>query len=117
MRAPARSLRGSGKSCLVQAATFASASREIGVARAGRCYGLVFGGVAFGHGEDLFPVFPVVVGEGHGDGRADGVAVTDAGEDVSCVLFDAHAAAAAVALLAAPELVVEEGLVYGDARG
>jgi hypothetical protein len=43
--------------------------------------------------------------------------VADSGEDVGGVLFNAHAAAAAVALLAAPEFVVEEGLVYGDARG
>ncbi len=80
-------------------------------------HGLVLVGVAGLNGEDLFPVLPVAVGEGHGDGGADGVAVADAGEDVGGVLFDAHAAAAAVALLAAPEFVVEEGLVYRDARG
>ena len=90
---------------------------EVGVAGAGAGYGFVLGGVPFGHGEDLLPVFPVVVREGHGDGGADGFAVADSGEDVGGVLFDAHAAAAAVALLAAPEFVVEEGLVYGDARG
>ena len=33
------------------------------------------------------------------------------------VLFDAHAAAAAVALLAAPEFVVQKRLVDGNARG
>jgi hypothetical protein len=32
------------------------------------------------------------------------------------VLFYPHAAAAAVALLATPEFVVEKGLIYGDAR-
>ena len=90
---------------------------EVGVSRPGALYGFVLFGVAGLDGQNLFPVLPVVVGEGHGDGRADGVAVADAGEDVGGVLFDAHAATAAVALLAAPELVVEEGLVNGDARG
>ena len=90
---------------------------EVGVAGARAGYGFVFGRIAGLDGEDLFPVLPVVVGEGHGDGRADGMAVADAGEDVGGVALDAHAAAAAVALLAAPEFVVEEGLVYGDARG
>ncbi len=43
--------------------------------------------------------------------------VADAGEDVGGVALYTHAAAATITLLAAPEFVVEEGLVYGDARG
>ena len=43
--------------------------------------------------------------------------MADAGEDVGGILLDAHAAAATVALLAAPEFVVEKGLVDGDAGG
>ena len=90
---------------------------EVGVAGARAGDGLVLVGVARFDGEDLFPVLPVVVGEGHGDGRADGFAVTDAAEDVGGVALDAHAAAAAVALLAPPELAVEELLIDGDAGG
>src|SRR5258708_10458783 len=60
---------------------------------------------------DLGPVLPVVVGQRHGDGGADGLAVADAAEDVRGVLLDAHAAAAAVALLATPELAVDELLI------
>ena len=44
------------------------------------------------------------------------LAVAHAGEDVRGVALDAHAAAASVALLAAPELVVEKRLVDRDAR-
>ena len=90
---------------------------EVGVAGARGSDGLVLLGVAGLDGEDLLPVLPVVVGEGHGDGCADGLAVADAGEDVGAVLLDAHAAAAAVALLPAPEFAVEERLVDGDAGG
>ncbi len=79
--------------------------------------GLVLFGVTGFDGEDLFPVLPVLVGERHGDRRADGLAVADAGKDVGGVALDAHAAAATVALLATPEFVVEEGLVDGNARG
>ncbi len=90
---------------------------EVCMAGAWGRYRLMLVRIAFGHGKDLFPVLPVLVGQGHGDGRADGVAMADAGENVGGVALDAHAAAATVALLATPELVVEEGLVYGDARG
>ena len=41
------------------------------------------------------------------DGRADGLAVADAGDDGGAVGLDLHASAAAEALLPAPEFVID----------
>ncbi len=65
-------------------------------------------GIAFFDGQDLGPVLPVVVGYGHRNGRADGLAVAYAGEDVGMVALDTHATAATVALLATPKLAADE---------
>jgi hypothetical protein len=43
--------------------------------------------------------------------------MTYAREDVSRVALNLHASAAAIALLPAPELTVEEGLVHFEPRG
>src|SRR5271170_314359 len=74
-------------------------------------------GVAGFDGQLFFPVFPVAIGDLDGDGRADGLAVAHAGEDVDLVGLDLHAAAAAVALLAAPELAVDEVDIDSEAGG
>ena len=71
----------------------------------------MLGGVTLFDGKDLGPVLPVVVGDSHRDGRADGLAVADAGEDVGGIALDAHAAAATVALLATPEFAADELLI------
>ena len=84
---------------------------EIGVAGTRRGDGLVLRRIALFDGKDLGPVLPVVVGDGHRDGRADGLAVPDSGEDVRRVALDAHAAAAAVAALTAPELAADVLLI------
>ena len=84
-------------------------SGEIGVAGPRRRDALVLGRIAFFHRQRFGPVLPVVVGQQHGDGRADGFAVAHAAEDVGGVALDLHAAAAAIALLAAPEFAIDEG--------
>jgi len=43
--------------------------------------------------------------------------VAYAGKNVGVVALDLHASAAAIALLAAPEFAVDEGLVYRKAGG
>ena len=56
---------------------------------------------------DFLPVFPVAIGDEHRDRRAERFAGAHAGEKLDVVLLDLHAAAAAVALLAADELLVD----------
>jgi hypothetical protein len=93
-------------------------AREIGVAgpriaedTAGR-----LGGGRLGR-HHVAPVLEVPVADEERDGAAQRLPVADAGEDLDRVLLDLHAAAAAVAPLAAPEVRVDEGAVHGDARG
>src|ERR1700732_4999642 len=74
-------------------------------------------GVAGFDGELFLPVFPVVVGDLDGDGGADGLAVSHAGENVDLIGFDLHAATAAVSLLAAQEFASDEVEVDGEASG
>ena len=69
----------------------------------------IFDGQRFG------PVLPVLVADEDGDGRADGVRVAHAGHNFGAVGLDLHAAAAAVALLAAPELAIDGVERDGDA--
>ena len=96
---------------------------EIGVARPrARDVGPVLrSGRAFRHlGLDvhrLLPVHPVAIADQQRDRRAGGDAVADAGEDLGAVAFDLHAAAAAVAALAAAELSVERVDIELEARG
>ena len=51
------------------------------------------------------------------DRRAEGFAMTDAGEDLDGVGLDLHPSAAAVALLAPPKLVVDRGDVDIETGG
>ena len=74
-------------------------------------YALVLGGVTIADGKRFLPVFPVAIFKLDGDRRSDRQAVTHAGEDMRGVALDLHASAPAIALLAAPEFTVEEGLV------
>jgi hypothetical protein len=92
-------------------------SGEIGVARAGGGDPLVFCGIASGDGEGFLPIFPVAIGDLQGDGGTDGDGVSNAGENVGGIALDLHASAAAVALLAAPQLAVDEGLIDFQAGG
>src|SRR6266576_4293602 len=57
-------------------------------------------------GHFLCPVFPIAILDAQSDGRTDGFAPTDSRTNLRLVLFDKHAPAAAVALLAAPKIVV-----------
>ena len=92
-------------------------SGEVGVAGAGRGDAFVFRGIALADGQGFLPVFPVAVFELDGDGRADGHSLAHAGKNVGGVALDLHAAAAAVALLAAPEFAVDESLVDFQSGG
>ena len=85
---------------------------EVGVSGTRRGDALVEGRISLGDRERFLPVFPVTIFELDGDGRADGDAVANAGEDVGRVALDLHAPAAAIALLAAPEFAVQKSLVY-----
>ena len=61
------------------------------------------------------PVGPVPVADDQGDRRADGVRVPDARHDLDRVFLDLHAAAAAVTLLAPPQLAIDERRSNGHA--
>ena len=75
---------------------------QVGVPGPWRLYLFVFLGITRGHRQRLLPVLPVFVGQSERDGRADGLAVAHAGEDVGGIALNAHASAASIALLAAP---------------
>src|SRR3954464_10841646 len=77
----------------------------------------MLGSVTGRDGQRLFPILPVFILEEEGDGRSDGLTVADPGEDVGRILLDLHASAAAVALLAAPELAIDEFLVEIEPGG
>ena len=86
--------------------------RQVGVTRAGRRHALMAGGVALAHRQRLLPIFPVSVFQLDRNRRTYRHAVTDAGKNVRGVTLDLHAAAAAIALLPAPEFPVEKCLVH-----
>ena len=90
---------------------------QVGVAGTRRGDRLVLGGIAGLDGQLLFPVLPVAVGNLDGNGRADGLAVAYAAEDVGLVGFDLHPPAAAIALLAPPQLAVDEIEIDGHVGG
>ncbi len=76
---------------------------------------LVFGRITLLNGQGFGPVLPVVVGQQERDGRADGLAVTHAAENARGIALDAHAPAAAVALLPSPEFAIDERQIDGNA--
>jgi hypothetical protein len=90
---------------------------QVGVAGTRRSNGLMLGRIARFNGQLLFPVLPVAIDDLDGDGRTDGLAVAHAGKNVRLVGFNLHAAAAAVALLAAPQLAVDEVQIDGTPAG
>ena len=92
---------------------------EVGMSgpRPGDRLTLVLAAVEVFHRQSLGPVLPVFVADEDGDGRADGAGVADSGDDFGAVGFDLHAPAAAVALLAPPELAVDGIERYGYACG
>src|SRR5262245_66032697 len=93
-------------------------AREVGVARPRPRHSLggrTGRGLAHGHG--VLPVLPVPVLDGERDGAAERHAPADAGRDVCLVALDFHPPAAAVAALAAREVLVEVVLGQREARG
>jgi hypothetical protein len=65
------------------------------------------------HGQEFFPVGPIAIFNAHSDGRANGLPVTHAGENVGAVFFYFLAAAASVAELAAVQFVIDNIDVNG----
>ena len=86
---------------------------QIGMAGTRRGDGLVQRGVAGLDRQFRLPVLPVAVDELDGDGRTDRLAVAHAAEHVGLVGFNLHAAAAAIALLAPPQIAVDEVKING----
>src|ERR1700679_2133739 len=76
-----------------------------------RGHGFMLCWISDPHGQNFFPVLPVAVGNLHGYRRTDGAAMPYAGKDVSGVCLDAHATAATIPLLTAPQFPVDEVLV------
>ena len=79
---------------------------EVGVAGARTRDDLGLAAIAGIGRHALFPVFVVAILDDEGDGTAHRAAEADARNDARLVLFDQHAAAAPVALLAARQVVV-----------
>src|SRR5271156_5876500 len=75
----------------------------------------MFRGVAGRNRQRLRPVLPVAVLNLDGDRRTDRLAVANSGEEMSRILLDAHAAAASVALLAAPEFAIHTSILDRNA--
>ena len=92
-------------------------ARQVGVAGPRRSHRAMLRRVAALYRQFFLPVLPVAVDDFNRDGRADGLAVAHAGEHMRLIGFDLHAAAAAVALLPAPQLAVHEFEIDGDAGG
>ena len=82
-------------------------SGEIGVAGAGARNGLVLRRVAGFDRHGFGPVLPIGVGDDHGDGGADGVALAHSGDNGDAIRLDLHASAAAVTLLPPPEFMID----------
>ena len=74
----------------------------------------VLGAFAILDGQGLFPIFPVAVLDAQGNRCANGLAMANACEDVSLVLFDALTAAAAKSQLTAVQLSANEIQIDGN---
>ena len=88
---------------------------KVGVAGPRRSDRLVQGRIAGLDGQLIFPVLPVAVHDFDRNRRAYGLAVAHAGKHVCLVGFNLHAAAAAIALLPAPQFAVHEFQIDGHA--
>src|SRR5579871_156970 len=84
-------------------------SGQIGVAgtRPRNRFLLILPACSIFHGQGFGPILPIGVANDNGDRRSDGLGVPDARDDFCPVRLDLHAPAAAVALLTAPELVID----------
>ena len=69
------------------------------------------------HRQRLFPIFPIAVFDTYGDGRADGLTVAHAGENVRRVFLNALASATTVAELAAMQFALNKVEVHAHACG
>jgi hypothetical protein len=83
----------------------------------GRCDSLVQSRIPFSHGQRFLPVFPVSVLQQNGNGRTYGYSLAHSREDVGRIALNLHAPAAAISLLAAPELAVKRLLIDFQACG
>src|SRR5262249_19151851 len=90
---------------------------QVRVARARLGDGDRFVAVLRRGGHLLGPVLPVAVLDAERNRRPERLTPADAGADRRLVLLDQHPASAAVALLPAPEVVIDPGEVDREARG
>ena len=77
----------------------------------------MLGGVTLFDRQDVFPVLPVTIGDRHGNGRTDRLTMADARENVRRIRFNAHATAAAEALLTPPQFACKKRAVHRHAGG
>ena len=83
------------------------------------CHGSRIGGLLFEFfsGHDVPPMDEVTILDGQCDWRSESFPVSDTGKYFNDVFLDLHPAAAAVALLPAPQFVVDCGDVDRQTRG
>jgi hypothetical protein len=74
-------------------------------------------GVSFAYRQRFLPIFPISIVELNGNGRTDGLALANAGENVTSVALNLHASAAAITLLAAPKFTLQKALIHFEASG
>ena len=84
---------------------------KVGMAGARRGDALVFCRIAIADRKRFLPIFPIAVRNLQRNRGSNGDAMANAGYDMGGIALDLHASAAAVALLAAPKLAIEEGLI------
>jgi hypothetical protein len=92
-------------------------TRKVGMPRPRRGYSLVPRWVTFADRQGVLPISPIFIFQLDGDGRAYGHTLAHAREDVRRVTLNLHTAAAAIALLPAPEFTVEEVLIHSEPSG
>ena len=86
-------------------------ARQIGMPGTRGSDALVAGRIACSDGKRFLPVLPVSIFQLNGNRRANRLAVTNTGKNMSRIALDLHAPTAAVALLPAPKFPVEKSLV------
>ena len=79
--------------------------------RPGARHSFVFFRVPRAHGQQFFPILPVAICERHRYRRADRLAMAHARKHMGRILLDAHATAAAIPLLPAPQLTIQKRLI------
>ena len=77
----------------------------------------IFCAVAVLNRERLFPILPVAIFEPHRNGRADGLSMAHAGQNIRLIFFDALARPPPKSQLPPVEFAPNEFQVHGHTRG